>query len=461
MKEVKIIGLRVNSSLGILESFDVKFDQSNKLIAVKGEVGSGKTTLQKGLKLGTLGSETLKDDKSLYGSIDQEVQLLDGTTNVFVGCKSNAKGGLDYVIFSKDENGKKILEPVVDGVKLTPSSYLKSLQTRLTWRMNELTSENPTIQKKILLELYKTELAGLGVIFDKKHPEYTKSILGRIELAESDRATKDVLRKQNGGFATHLLEKGFNVEKPETLPARIDTYEKEKTKNSLSFQIENISESAGQIKVDKLKEIKNDSADVLLKLKNYNLEAEKHNNEVEASYKKEKERFDAAADQKQYILDVLKSFKQSGYITEESQMIAVVNNGINIEKVVVVPQKNLVEFEFDVCTTRSWPQDDDVNGWIHMLNKLRVDYTTESAKEVTFDTTELEAKLQKVVDQLILDNQTNGICDSIDSFREWQQSNKNVIELKDEYANKLLSVDTGVEGLKICVDSEDEKQNIY
>ena len=50
----------------------------------------------------------------------------------------------------KDEDGKKINDPIIDGVKCTPSTYLKSLQTSLTWKMNELTSENNTVQKKIL-----------------------------------------------------------------------------------------------------------------------------------------------------------------------------------------------------------------------------------------------------------------------------------------------------------------------
>jgi len=101
-KEVKIIGLKINQQLGILQSCNLAFDPENKLIAIKGTVGSGKTTLQKSISLGTKGAETLKDDKQLYGNIDEEVQLLDGDLKIFVGLKSDESGSLDYVIYTKD-----------------------------------------------------------------------------------------------------------------------------------------------------------------------------------------------------------------------------------------------------------------------------------------------------------------------------------------------------------------------
>ena len=82
---------------------------------------------------------------------------MDGETSIFVGCKSNKKGGIDYIIYTKDINGKIVKDHVLDGVKLTPALYLKNLQTELTWRMDEITSESATIPKRILLELYKSE----------------------------------------------------------------------------------------------------------------------------------------------------------------------------------------------------------------------------------------------------------------------------------------------------------------
>src|SRR6056297_1859277 len=155
-KQVKIIGLQLNRQQGILRACNLKFDEKNRLTVIKGGVGEGKTTLQKSLQLGTNGSKTLTD-KQLYGEIDQEVQLLDGDIPLFVGCKTS-KTGLVYTLYSKDKEGKIVREPVIDGVKASPAKYLDTLQTALTWRMDELTSENPTVQKRILLDLYKFEL---------------------------------------------------------------------------------------------------------------------------------------------------------------------------------------------------------------------------------------------------------------------------------------------------------------
>ena len=154
-KEVKIIGLNLNQNLGILNACEIKFDENNNMIIVKGRVGDGKSTLQKGLQLGVAGSKTLKDN-NLYGDIDLESQLLDGDKKIYVGCKSK-NGKLEYILYERDENGKKVLNPVIDGIKATPASYLELLQTELTWEMDKLTSENPTVQKSILLKLYQRE----------------------------------------------------------------------------------------------------------------------------------------------------------------------------------------------------------------------------------------------------------------------------------------------------------------
>src|SRR6056297_1553142 len=121
-KQVKIIGLSVNKQLGILKACQMNFDENNKLNIIKGGVGEGKTTAQQALKLGTQGSKTLTD-KNLDGDIDIETQLLDGDQKVYVGAKSS-DGRLTYVLYTKDENGKKIKEPVIDGVKATPAKYL-------------------------------------------------------------------------------------------------------------------------------------------------------------------------------------------------------------------------------------------------------------------------------------------------------------------------------------------------
>jgi len=216
MKKVKIIGLNINQKFGILQASHLEFDTDNNLIVVKGEVGAGKTSFQKALQLTTQGKKALQDS-ALYGNIDVETQLLDGDIPLFVGCRSNEKGGLTHTIYTKNASGKIEKNPVIDGIKATPSTYLNLLQTELTWKMDELTSENPTVQKKILLKLYQHKLSEQGVIFDKSKQAYQNSILHKIEQAENNRSTCDMIRKQYGGIADDLKEKGFDVNRPESL----------------------------------------------------------------------------------------------------------------------------------------------------------------------------------------------------------------------------------------------------
>ena len=96
-REVKITGLTLNKNLGIIQACSLKFDKDNKLIVFKGASGNGKTTMQKALQLGTQGSKTMTDN-NLYGKIDTEVQLLDGDTPLWIGCKNKGKT-LSYVLF--------------------------------------------------------------------------------------------------------------------------------------------------------------------------------------------------------------------------------------------------------------------------------------------------------------------------------------------------------------------------
>ena len=357
-KEVKIIALKVNEQFGILQSFECEFDSKDNLIVIKGEVGSGKTTLRKSLNLGTYGSETLKDDKQLYGKIDQEVQLLDGDTPIYVGCKSDKKGKLVYVIYTKDDEGKIVKDPVVDGVKLTPSVYLKSLQTALTWRMEELTSENTTVQKKLLLELYKSDLAKAGVIFDKSAEGYSESILGRIEIAEMERGQADYERKTNGGFAKHLEPQGIYMDKPETLPSRKDLEGLEKEKAKLGYDLENV----GGQKEQSLKEISVKADEVVVKLRAENVEIEKTNKGLEEDFDKLHIACTDAKMFKERIEADLVSLKANGGLDEDGlqYLMKMLGDTVKLPEQPMYKALDLIPFdEKGICTVSEY-----LNSWI-------------------------------------------------------------------------------------------------
>ena len=458
-KEVKIIGLKVNQQMGILQSCQLKFDTKNNLIAVKGEVGSGKTTLHKALQLGTLGSDALKEDKTLYGEINNEVQLLDGNEKIYVGCKSTKVGGLDYVLYVKDAEGKIVKEPTIDGVKATPAAYLKELQTALTWRMDELTSENPTIQKKILLELYKSELAKVGVVFDKKLEEYSDSILGKIELAENERAEKEFLRKQVGGFANQLKPLGIDVDAPETLPKRINLEELERKKNALQFKIENVDD----VKNQELDKLKNQADAITNKLKDENNKIKDANKIIEADFEKVKTQHSQNVHTYNGLLTDIETLVDANCFSKAVglEFITLLEKNFKNEGPMAAPLKGEIQFNEDgKCLTKQWDEPGPIVYLLRELTNIKLSYIELSGAEAA-DTTVYENDLQLIVSQMSIDKENNRKCDMVDAYLQWHDAHQLVMDLKDEYAAMLAGINTGVDGLNICVDKEDGKLDIY
>jgi len=464
-KQVKIIGLKVNNNFGILQSCNIEFDENNRLIPIKGEVGSGKTTLHKSLMLGSMGSETLKHDKNLYGPIDQEVQLLDGNTPIFVGCKSDKDGKLAYVIYTKDAEGKIVKDPIVDGVKLTPAEYLKSLQTALTWRMEELTSENPTEQKKILLDLYKQDLEKVGVIYDKSHPDYIGSILDQIEKAEARRAEKDYARKQVGGFAKHLQEQGYDVHKPETLPERVNVDELKSNASQIKFQLDNSIQDFESKKQSELQSIASQSESLTLTVKEYNMKLQSDNKDKQTAYETKLKRFQDGHKMIEEVCEKINKLCDESVILEDLRVTMVEN--LNKHNELVAPEEptlfDLIPFSEDgkKCLATSWDSNEDIDKAIKDIIALREKYKAASEKTFDGDNAAKEQELEQLNERITLAESTNKICNAVDAFNAWSDANENVISLKKQYASKLKEINTGVDGLTIDMEEVGEKMNVH
>lgn len=459
-KEVKIIALKVNDRFGILQSFECRFDNESNLIVIKGEVGSGKTTLRKSLSLGTLGSDTLKADKALYGKIDQEVQLLDGDTPIFVGCKTNDKGKLLYVIYTKDIEGKIVKDPVIDGVKITPSEYLKNLQTALTWRMDELTSENTTVQKRLLLELYKTDLAHVGVIYDKSDDNYTDSILGKIDQAEAERTQKDYQRKEVGGFRNHLEPLGVDVDLPETYPVWKNVDELQNQQNKFKYDLENIASKKQQ----RLDEIELKVKAVYVKLRETNEGIKKENDSIEDAYKIKQEKYKNAKTAKDSIEGNLVALTSYNALTEDglNYLTKMVDETVKLIEPTQVEFKPLIEFDLEnKCITAELPGNIAANNLLIELKGHKETFKKIKEEEDATGKAKIEKDIQEIKDKLVLANQHNLICTAVKAFTEWRDADKLVAELKHEYAKKLASIDTGVEGLRIEFVDNEGKLDIY
>ncbi len=442
-KQVHITGLTLNKSLGIIQAHKLIFDSNNKLIIFKGGVGEGKTTEQKVIQIGIHGTKAMIDNQK-YGEIDLELQLTDGDLPFFVGRKSKGKKILS-TLYIKDENGKIVENPIIDGNKAKPSTYFKQLETKLTWRMSELTSDNPNVQKKILLELYQSQLSKLGVIFDKKHLDYSLSILGQIDKAVTNRDNCDFARKQIGGIADDLKAKGHDPDRPETCPETIpiESIETE-IKRLEKEKILATAEPEAQ-KDKELAEIKADAAIITGQCVSYNSELRVKRNASISNYK-------------EYITKIETIKSNITALTTYLEVLGLKHHFETLNKDIVWPDElnkptepNYIQFDAD-----NKVQDNNVKllhidgkALIDKINQLKQQYINVFSKESNIDTSKFDTQIEQQEKNKKDALEINKIVDAIDSFHKWRAANEEVVFLKDKYIKLLSQVDTGVKGLHI------------
>jgi hypothetical protein len=441
-KQVKIIGLSINETFGGLKATQLEFDKKNRLTVFKGEVGSGKTTLNRAMRLTTQGSSTL-EDKSLYGNVDITTQLKDGDTEIFVGCKTGKENALDYYLYTVID-GKKVNKVVIDGEQLTPAGYLKSLQTALTWRMDELTSENATTQRNILLELYSTELEEQGVIFDKKNPNYIGGIIHKIEEAKNRRSLMDMKRKEVGGIADDLLKKGINFDDRRTLK---DESKIKKEITGIESKISLAETNAEQVKKSRLNELKANGQELATNLRIENDKLKAHNDELDSRHISLDKIRKVCAEELKLNMNVTKL------------VVETVKNNLSV----LDDRKELLEFsEKGSCLTKAkkYNGSKELKKLLKEYSKTIKAYIKENNSEEEVDTTELEKELAAKKEKLEKLLQFNKETAAINSFHDWRESDQDVRDLKKDYYFKLTKINTGVKGLHICPETEIEDGEI-
>lgn len=434
MKKVKIIGLSINKDFGGLKANNLQFDSSNKLTIFKGGVGSGKTTLNKALRLTTQGSSTLLD-KQLYGDIDITAKLKDGKKEIFVECKTLKDGKIGYVIYT-EKDGKRVKDTVIDGQKLTPAGYLKSLQTALTWRLDELTSENTTVQRNILLELYHNELEDFGVVFNKANPKYEGGLIDKIEKAKAKRTLKDALRKEVGGIADDLSKKGIDYEERRALKPVLKF---QKAYNKINAQITLAETDIEQAKKNKLSNLKSSGNEISIKLHLINDEIKKRN-----------ENSDSA---NEHLSKIKKHSKALGLNLNQVEDL--------IENILIhipVIKETERELDFDKkgrCKSKSKHFNGDLKALLKQLKQLAANYTIVKEGKAQAATAQLHTDLKQAKadwDEVIA---YNNEADSVNAFHEWRDANDEVEAAKTKYYKKLTKINTGVEGLFIKGNDDD------
>ena len=440
-KQVKINGLTVNEAFGILEVCELIYDPKINMYVTKGPSGHGKTTITTALQLATQGGNALVDNQK-YGKVDLEVQLTDGDMSLWVGCKSKGKT-LSYVLYTKDDNGKKITNPVIDGIEATPASYLQHLQTELTWKMDELCSENPSVQKKILLKLYQSQLQKIGVIFDKKHLDYGKSILGLIDAAVSHRDQMDFERKRLGGIADDLKAEGFDPDRPATCPDEIKIDEIDEKIKAFEKEKYAITSSPEMKKDLELEKIKSEAKDLTAL-------CTKWNSDLKENFENETNLYiDYDVDVQHIKENVLGLKLYLEKLDLESEFEA-------LEKLVKYPDKfdeptEPIYINFDEKNNVIATKDVAAGGQtlIDQIFEMRKEYHKVLNTTFSANTDQIDEKIVLLEENKKDALEQNKIVYAIDSFHKWRESNEDVVRLKNDYVQLLAKVDTGVDGLEI------------
>ena len=459
-KQVKIIGLSVNKDFGGLKATQLTFDDNNKLTLVKGEVGSGKTTLNRALSLTTKGSKTLEDN-NLYGEVDLTAQLLDGEHNVFVECKGKGDK-LVHTIYTVDADGNKLKDVVIDGKKLTPANYLASLQTSLTWRLDELTSENPTTQRNLLLELYQKELSDKGVIFDKKHPKYVGGIIDQIEKAKNDRNYADMKRKEVGGIGDDLRAKGIPSDERREVRGESVTVAQI---NDLTAQITLAKTNITQQRESQLNALKAKGSEINGRLRDVNDKIKVHNNEVHKIQNdhanSRKELNIKVSNIQDILIDIFKEEVNSGSAIVDSLMNPINNSLPELKTPTISIDKELQFNDKGQCISNPTDFDKETSKLLTEYRTAGKEYARINSLPLTApDTSDLEKQLDKANKDLQSLQTWNKEAIAINALHEWKDKNEAVKDLQNDFYLKLTEIETGVPGLHIAPESK-ESQNIY
>lgn len=458
-KEVKIVGLSIKEDFGTIKATELKFDSNMKLTLIKGEVGAGKTTLNKAMRLTTQGSDTLVD-KNLYdGNINMVAQLLDGDKKIFVGCKSEDGKPISYVLYQEDDEGKKVKDPIIDGVKATPAAYLKSLQTALTWRLHELTSENPTVQRNLLLEMYSGELEKKGVVFNKNSSNYVGGIIDKIEKSKENRSYVDMKRKEVGGIADDLKKKGIDFKERMQV---VDATKYDSEILQLQTERQTAVNNPVEEKEKNLLKLKNEGLELSNELRKFNDDIKAHNLQEEQKARE----YHAANDK---IEESIKKAKEHllSLIEDDTKEDFEVRWEKFIKSWIPQPVKPDSNFKNELAynekgTCISKPEDFEDEGLKEALVKYRqvgLNYAAEMKKEVgEVDTTEYDAKIQAMQAKKASLKTKNDEAIAVNSYHDWQDANSEVLALNKEFFMLLEGIDTGVQGLHIAPEYDvDEK----
>ena len=452
MKSPKIISLVLNNKFGILEAQTVEFVQdSSKLIQLKANVGSGKSTVGNALAVGMSGGSEreLPLDMKKYEGVDLEEQISFGDTPVFLHTKYE-NGKLSSSVYIKDINGKRCDNPILNGSKFTAASLRDYLKTEMTFDSESFISENPKVQMDFMMRVYKDKLIDKGVIFDKKSPLYQGSILYELEQAKFERSRIYNKVTELNAFKSRLEGEGW---KETNIPDFINV--------SL---IEEEQKVATKKYYEAIAEVDKEMSDLSLKAANFNSVIANYN----ATLETQKELADAKL---QKEVDAYNSIIQKEIDLREEIRVCVdfllVNNFTGLKEQYESLPKIADKKEFKPTQITKIEKDEN-NKYIRVGNYSPevdgaftgiADLRTAGAILIDKKSKIEEPKDEDYKGRIESAKASNRIAERWSVFFEHQEADKKVKDIFNRYRKVFTTIDLGVEGLKMSLLGSDEDES--
>lgn len=461
-KEVKIINFKA-TKFGVFQALELDFNKFQQgAIAIKGNAGAGKSTVQNGLKTNIQGRNTLADADQYGEEWELETQLLDGERSIFIGAVKKPNKSIDYKLYEKDTEGKKVMTPVIDGLKATPAKYMDLIATELTFGIRDFLSTDATTHRKFMFKLFRPELEKLGVIFDKKDSSYETSILGQLDALTYDR---DKLRSEcthRGAYVADFERDGFKKTDLDILEA-VEVSPLENKRNNLLVK-------KGQASGNSNADFQKKKSDIITRGQKITDEIRVMSEGKASSYnKKELEFSDIKGKQngdKSCILKAIEILSNSFFIDDKE--LEAIENGLNV----IFNTHYTDSFKIKAPIAPICPEitdgilknddtityDPDFLPLIEKAKAIRVEYSALQLEPV--DLAKFDNQIEEVDNQILAAKAKNDLVQRYEINRQWVEADGKVNQKRKELAKLYAQIDTGVEGLYMKPFFNEEKMEI-
>lgn len=449
----KLIGIKLNEKFGILEAQECKFETTpDHLVVIKAHVGAGKSSLGKAVSIGLSGGSErgLPVDMKAYKDADIDDEIAYGDVPIFMHT-SYTGGKLSSYLYTKDKDGKKCKNPVINGKKMTAAVMRDELKTELTFGIQDFISDDPRRQMEWMMATYQEKLKEKGVVFDKRSPNYQGSILYQLEQAKLDRSQKYEHMRTLNAFKVSLDADGL---KESEIPEYIsidDINKKRDAANEKYFEkTQKINDELNGIKIRSSKAISVlDSYNSSLEEKKKN-EDEKNRLSVDAYNRNLKEKKDKRLEIRSHIDFLTSKGAPTDGVIKWFDSLPEIGDEKKYEEYVVHPIPNK-DGKY-INDNYSYP--DNVKSAFAELDECRKEYISKSSEKID------KPNLDEYQREIEAAKRSNNIADRWAAFFDHQKADKEVKRLFSEYRKIFTSIDLGVKGLRIDIVGDENDMNM-